>query len=185
MNVINKKIVRRILYVFGTWVLSLIWPSYMRHGNEHSLRLVFRYWFIQKIMRINPHVPWPVHPTSRVIAPEKILRGTRTPGLATNCHIDGRNGIIIEENVWIGPRVSLISMNHELIDFNKFTKAKPIIIRKNCWIATNAIILAGVEIGEHTVIAAGAVVTKSFLEGNQILAGNPAKIIKKLEHYHD
>ena len=44
-------------------------------------------------------------------------------------------------------------------------------------------ILPGVEIGDHTVVAANAVVNRSFKEGNCILAGVPAKIVKKLPAY--
>jgi hypothetical protein len=76
-------------------VLKLLWPQYMNGPQKHSLLIVLRSFIIQKILRINSHVPWPVHPTSKVLAPERIERGTRTPGLAVGCHIDGRNGIII------------------------------------------------------------------------------------------
>jgi len=85
--------------------LLILWPIYMKSGNEHSAKIVLKHWFLQKILRINGTVPWPVHPTSRVIKPENIQRGTRTPGLSLSCHIDGRNGIILGRNVWIGPRV--------------------------------------------------------------------------------
>ncbi|MDZ7795658.1 MAG: acyltransferase [Candidatus Marinimicrobia bacterium] len=81
------------------------------------------------------------------------------------CYLDGRNGIIIEENVWIGPRVSIISMNHDENDFTKYAKSSPIIIKKNSWLATNCVITSGVELGEHTIVASSAVVTKSFHTG--------------------
>lgn len=55
-------------------------------------------------------------------------------------------------------------------------QADPIVIENNVFIGTGAIILKGVNIGENSVIGAGAVVTKSFPK-NSILAGNPAKII--------
>ena len=45
----------------------------------------------------------------------------------------------------------------------------------------NAVILPGVELGDHTVVGAGAVVTKSFSEGYCVIGGNPAKIIKYIE----
>ena len=163
--------------------LRLVWPAYMRHGNVHSLRRVLTYFFIQKILRINSHVPWPVHPTSSIMCPENIVRGTRTPGLSKSCHIDGRNGIQIGENVWIGPRVSIISMNHDVNFYEKYLKGPPIVIGSNSWLATNAIILPGVKLGPHTIVAAGTVVTKSFPEGNQILGGVPAVVVKKLGDY--
>ncbi len=135
-------------------------------------------------MRINSHVPWPVHWTSEVKGFEKIQRGTETPGSTLGCYIDGRNGIIIEENVWIGPRVSIISMNHDLFDYNLYLNTNPIRIGRNSLILTSSIILPGVELGSHTVVAAGAVVTKSFHEGNLLIGGNPAVVIKKLDDYN-
>ena len=114
----------------------------------------------------------------------KIHPGTRTPGFSKNCHIDGRNGRVFGNNVWVGPNVKIISMNHDLNNFNKYTNGKPIKIGDNCWLGTSSIILAEVELGEHTIVAAGAIVTKSFPEGNQVLGGNPAKVLKKLPDYN-
>ncbi|PIZ06397.1 MAG: hypothetical protein COY57_02195 [Flavobacteriales bacterium CG_4_10_14_0_8_um_filter_32_5] len=137
----------------------------------------------QRLVGANKTVPWPVHFTSLVKSPEKIQPGTKAPGSAIGCYIDGRNGIIIEENVWTGPRVSIISQNHANDDYYSYVQEQPIIIRKNSLLATNCVILSGVELGEHTIVAAGAVVTQSFPEGNQVLAGNPAKVIKQLGEY--
>jgi acetyltransferase-like isoleucine patch superfamily enzyme len=56
----------------------------------------------------------------------------------------------------------------------------PVIIADNVWIGMNATILKGVTIGENSVVAAGAVVTKS-VPPNVVVAGNPAIVIKKLD----
>ena len=45
----------------------------------------------------------------------------------------------------------------------------------------NSVILPGVVLGEHTVVGAGSIVTKSFPEGYCVIAGNPAKIIRKIQ----
>ena len=55
----------------------------------------------------------------------------------------------------------------------------PVIISDNVWIGMNAVILKGVTIGENSVVAAGAVVTKS-VPPNVVVAGNPAVITKTL-----
>ena len=56
---------------------------------------------------------------------------------------------------------------------------KPIIIGDDVWIGANAVILPGVTIGKHCVVAAGAVVTKDVPD-NTIVGGVPAKEIKKI-----
>jgi acetyltransferase-like isoleucine patch superfamily enzyme len=58
-------------------------------------------------------------------------------------------------------------------------KTAPVIIEDNVWIGMNAVILKGVAIGENSVVAAGAVVSKS-VPANVVVAGNPAVIVKQL-----
>ena len=59
-------------------------------------------------------------------------------------------------------------------------KIKPIVLKDNVWIGDSAIICKGVTIGKNSIIGAGAVVTKDVPE-NSIYAGNPAKLVKKLD----
>lgn len=56
----------------------------------------------------------------------------------------------------------------------------PINIGNNVWIGSNATILPGVTIGDGAIVAAGAVVTKDVNE-NEIVAGVPAKVIRRIE----
>ncbi|HFD6582848.1 DapH/DapD/GlmU-related protein [Legionella pneumophila] len=53
-------------------------------------------------------------------------------------------------------------------------------IEKNVWIATGAIIVGGVTVGENSVVAAGSVVTKD-VPSNKLVAGNPAKVIRSID----
>lgn len=162
-------------------ITSTFGPAF---GNKDvDVRTNIKAIFFQKILRINGHVPWAVHVTSTIRAPEKIDRGSRCPGLSARCHIDGRNGIVIGRNVWIGPDVAIISMNHDVHDYHRYEKAPPIRIGENSWIGAHAIVLPGVEIGSHTVVAAGAVVTRSHPNGDQVLAGIPARVVRKLGPY--
>ena len=59
-------------------------------------------------------------------------------------------------------------------------KTAPVKIGDNVWIGMNAVILKGVIIGDNSVVAAGAVVTKSIAP-NTIVAGNPAIVVKTFE----
>ena len=152
-------------------------------GESLSLSVLLKCFFVQKVLGINRSIPWPVHWTSRIGMPSKIHRGSRYPGLSMGCHIDGRNGICFGRNVWIGPRVSIISMNHDVHDYRKYIEGAPIEIGDNCWLAANVVILPEVVLGPHTVVAAGSVVTCSFPEGNQVLAGVPARVVKALDQY--
>ncbi len=89
-------------------------------------------------------------------------------------------GITIEDDVLIGPKVSLLTVNHILEPSKRrgLTTGE-IIIKKNAWIGAGSTVLAGVTIGENSVVAANSTVTKN-VPGNVIVAGTPAKIIKKL-----
>ena len=55
----------------------------------------------------------------------------------------------------------------------------PVIIKDNVWVGMGAVILKGVTIGENSIVAAGAVVTKN-VPPNTIVAGNPAQVVKTL-----
>ncbi|MFC1669524.1 acyltransferase [Spirochaetota bacterium] len=70
---------------------------------------------------------------------------------------------------------------HDIYDRNKiFGKSSPIILEKGVWLGYSTIVNKGVRIGENSIIGAGSVVTKD-IPANVIAAGNPAKVIKKLD----
>jgi acetyltransferase-like isoleucine patch superfamily enzyme len=98
-----------------------------------------------------------------------------------DCTFLALGGILIEDDVQIGPKVSLITENHPLApDQRKGLIGKPVHIKKNAWIGANATILPGVTIGENSVVAAGAVVSKDVPD-NTVVGGIPAKIIKEIK----
>lgn len=97
------------------------------------------------------------------------------------CSFLDLGGITIEDNVLIGPRVNLVTENHPVDPTQrKSLVLGAILIKKNAWIGTGATILPGVTIGENSIVAAGAVVTKDVPD-NCIVGGVPAKFIKTIE----
>nr|WP_326493206.1 DapH/DapD/GlmU-related protein [Clostridium estertheticum] len=96
-----------------------------------------------------------------------------------SCTCMSAGGITIEDDVQIGPEVTMVTTNHDFSD--RYTlMCKGIHIKKNVWIGARAMILPGVTIGENAVIAGGAVVVKD-VEPNTVVGGNPAKVLKKLD----
>jgi acetyltransferase-like isoleucine patch superfamily enzyme len=97
-----------------------------------------------------------------------------------DCTFLDLGGIIIEDEVLIGPKVSIITENHPVNpNERKMLDLKSVTIKRNVWIGANATILPGVTVGENSVIAAGSVVTKDVL-ANTVVAGVPAIVIKQI-----
>lgn len=93
----------------------------------------------------------------------------------------GRGGITIGDKVFIGPKVNLITINHAPNPDNRSaTYGRPIVIEDKAWIGINSTILPGVRIGYGAIVGAGSVVTKD-VPPMTVVAGNPAKFIKKIE----
>lgn len=153
--------------------------------SSYSVKRLFLIFFLQKIIGINRQVPWFVHHSSFVKSFDKIEKGTKNPGIAPGIYIDGRSGIVFGQNVWLGPNVSVISKNHDFTKYTEYTESPPIKIGKNSLLLAGCTILPGVELGNHVIVAAGAVVTKSFTEDDILIGGIPAKIIKKIEPYQE
>ncbi|MEN2399352.1 sugar O-acetyltransferase [Flavobacterium sp. MC2016-06] len=98
-----------------------------------------------------------------------------------DCTFLALGGITIEDNVLIGPKVSLLSEGHPINPSERQSLVPgKIHIKKNAWIGANAIILPGVTIGENAIVAAGAVVSKDVPD-NTIVGGVPAKVIRVIE----
>jgi acetyltransferase-like isoleucine patch superfamily enzyme len=96
------------------------------------------------------------------------------------CTFMDRGGITLEDEVLIGPKVNLITTNHPINPSERrATISNPIVIKKRAWIGAAATIMPGVTIGENSVVAAGAVVTRD-VPANSIVGGVPAKLIKNL-----
>lgn len=95
-----------------------------------------------------------------------------------NCTFLGLGGITIEDDVFIGPNVNILSEGHPLSPKDRHNLlVKHIHIKRNAWIGAGANILKGVTIGENSIVAAGAVVSTDVPD-NTVVGGIPAKVIK-------
>jgi acetyltransferase-like isoleucine patch superfamily enzyme len=98
-----------------------------------------------------------------------------------NCTFYDLGGLDISDDVMIGPNVSIITTGHPLEPSQRraATIGKPIVIERGVWIAAGAIIIGGVTVGEHSVVAAGSVVTKD-VPAKTLVGGNPARVIRSI-----
>ncbi len=105
-----------------------------------------------------------------------IGRGTYING----ARISAKYHVSIGNNCTIAPEVLIMDSDfHDMNDHSKEGISESVIIEDHVWIATRATILKGITIGEHAVVAAGAVVTKD-VPPYTVVGGNPAKILKHL-----
>ena len=92
--------------------------------------------------------------------------------------------VIIGDNVNLAQGITVTALNHNFSDKEKRideqgVSTNPVKIGDDIWIGANAVILPGVNIGNHSVVAAGAIVTKD-VPPHSLVAGVPAKIIKQI-----
>ena len=172
-----KQIVKK-LYYFLIKRIPFFKVIYYTKDNQTSV--TFKFLFMQKILGFNKKAYWPVHYTSTICYPENIYSGIDvSPGYSPGCYIQGMGKIYFGDYTQIGPNVGVITANHDIND-NRIDKLKEVKIGKYSWLGMGALIMPGVTLGDFTIVGAGSVVTKSFIEGYCVIAGNPAKIIKKL-----
>jgi len=111
----------------------------------------------------------------------KFTRIGKNVFINSDCSFLDMGKITIEDDVLIGPKVSLLTEHHPLEPANRRKLgAKPIHIERNVWIGAGATILPGVTIGENSVVAAGAVVSKD-VPANCVVGGIPANVLKTIE----
>ena len=104
----------------------------------------------------------------------QIGSGSGFSGVSIGCF----NKIIIGKNVKVGANV-LITDSDWHLDDPRVSEPKPIYIGDNVWLGYGVAVMKGVTIGDNTIIGINSVVTKN-IPANVIAAGNPCKIIKKI-----
>ena len=167
--------------IFWKAYFKVVFRQAIRDTASYQVPISFELWFNQFIVGNNRNVVWPVHASSTVSAPHKIYCGIETsPGYMSGCYIQGFGGIHFGDYTQVGPNLSVISSNHDLTD-TRVSISKAVYIGEYCWLGSGCVVLSGVKLGDHTIVAAGDVVTKSFEDGHCVVGGNPAKVIKSGE----
>ncbi len=185
---LKKILYWRFVTKFLKIVLGLFYKKEYLTGYYFDVDRLGWYWAVRslrgRILGENRRVPWPVHPRSLVNGPQNIffdvssINVFQVPGQYWQA-IDAT--ITVGKNCHVAPNVGVITTNHDIRNPDKHMPGKPIVISDHCWIGMNAMILSGVTLGPHTVVAAGAVVTKSFEEGYCVVGGTPAKLLKRID----
>jgi acetyltransferase-like isoleucine patch superfamily enzyme len=97
------------------------------------------------------------------------------------CEFMDRGGITIGDDVLIGPKVNLVTINHPLEPTRRrSTYCAPIVIEKGAWLGASVSVMPGVTIGEYAVVAANAVVTRD-VPAYTVVGGIPARVIRSIE----
>lgn len=156
--------------------------SFLRYTSDYQNQVSLTFWILQKVFNFggNKDAYWPVHWASQVFDSKNIFVGVDAyPGIMKGCYIQGKGGIYIGDYTQVAPNVVIVSANHDVYDNRKHIPAS-VKVGKYCWLGAGCKIMPGVELGDFTIVGAGAVVTKSFPDGYCVIGGVPAKLLKQL-----
>lgn len=163
------------------WYIRLLAPLYQQRGRGSKI-----YWSVR--MDTPPYRKFSLGTKSVIESFCCINNAVGDVIIGDDTRIGIHNTIIgpvtIGNHVNLAQGITVTALNHNFkdtslrIDEQGFS-TKPIVIEDDVWIGANAVILPGVTIGKHVVVAAGAVVTKDVPD-NTIVGGVPAKEIKKI-----
>ncbi len=111
----------------------------------------------------------------------KNIRVGRNVFINHACEFMDRGAITIEDDVLIGPKVNLVTINHALDpSARRSTYCAPIVIKKRAWLGAAVSVMPGVTIGENAIIAANAVVSDDVAD-SAVVGGVPGRLIKQLD----
>lgn len=171
----NNKWCRSIKVLLYVLILKHLPPTYFPGG---AVVKAIRYYFCKGLFKScgrgvviesRAHIPF-----------DKVEIGNNS-GIGYNARL---GAVIMGDDVMMGPDVIILSRDHFFdsrlspMRLQGETDDTPVVISDDVWIGARAIILPGVHIGRGSIVGAGAVVSKDVPE-YAIVAGNPARIIKK------
>ena len=168
-------------HFFFRLLVNLVYPQYFRpaKGYQKYYQVIRRYFFFQKIMRINGKVPWPVDFRSKVLGWEHIQKGILCdPGDSPGVYINAYGGLKLGDNVEIAANTVIVTTNHNKYDHRKIWGAQGVTIGNHVWIGANCVILPGSTIGDEVTIGAGCVVSGAIPSKSTVTHGNRALVIR-------
>ncbi|MDO5653061.1 MAG: acyltransferase [Brachymonas sp.] len=179
----------RLLRPLAHTLLGLVFDRNFMTGRHFDHAFTGYRWCLQsfwthQVLRLSHPAPWPKHHGCTVSVAENIvfhpddLNNFQSPGTYFQNTAESR--IMIGRGTYIAPNVGIITLNHDPMNLQHHLPGQDVVIGDACWIGMNAVILPGVRLREHTTVAAGAVVTRSFDEPGLVIGGVPARILKRL-----
>ena len=180
-----KKFVHYLLIPRGQarprlWVKYFVNPFFHKRGENSVIRRRTR-------IDVLPFNPFILGEGSTIEDFSTINNGVGPVVIGNNSRIGIGNVVIgpvtVGNNVILAQNIVMSGLNHGYEDINlpihkQPVSTAPIFIEDDSWIGANAVVTAGVTIGKHCVVAAGAVVTKD-IPPFSIAVGNPARVIKQ------
>ena len=163
------------------WYIRLLAPLYQHRGRGSKI-----YWSVR--MDTPPYRKFSLGTKSVIESYCCINNAVGDVVIGDHTRIGIHNTIIgpvtIGNHVNLAQGITVTALNHNFIDTTlrideQGISTNPVVIGDDVWIGANAVILPGVTIGRHVVIAAGAVVTKDVPD-NCVVGGIPAKVLKDL-----
>lgn len=164
------------------WYIRLLAPLYQERGRESKI-----YWSVR--MDTPPYRFFSLGHNSVIESYSCINNAVGDVIIGNHTRIGIHNTIIgpvtIGDHVNLAQGITVTALNHNFSDTTKrideqSISTKHVTIEDDVWIGANAVILPGVTIGQHAVVAAGAVVTTD-VPANTVVGGVPARIIKKID----
>lgn len=182
-----KKLVHYLLIPRGqarprTWVKWFLNPFFHQVSRKSTIRWNTR-------MDVLPFNKFSLGEGSTIEDYCTVNNGVGDVHIGSHSRIGMSNVIIgpvtVGNHVILAQNIVMSGLNHGYEDVEtpihlQPVSMNPIVIEDDCWIGANAVVTAGVTIGKHCVVAAGAVVTKS-IPPFSIAVGNPARIIKQYD----
>jgi acetyltransferase-like isoleucine patch superfamily enzyme len=124
------------------------------------------------------------YPARITIEPGAEIRTGDNFGLNYGVEIYAAKSITMGDNAMIGDQVTIYDTDFHRIDEGGEVRVAPVTIGDNVWLGRGATVLPGVSIGDHSIVAAGAVVAKD-VPARTVVAGNPARPVRDVKASDD